>query len=57
MAKSKIGKGGKLWGKRVETPGWGERVETLEEIIETLGETWENTMGNMRKHHGKWGKH
>ena len=37
MAKSKIGKGGKLWGKRVETPGWGERVETLEEIIETLG--------------------
>ena len=28
---------------------WGETVETSEEIVEALGETWENTMGNGRE--------
>ena len=33
----------------------GEAVETPEEIVETLWETWESTMGNDRKWSGNWG--
>ena len=32
-----------------------ETVETTKEIVETLGETCRNTMGNGRKWLGNWG--
>ena len=46
LAKSKIENRGKHLG---------EKVATSEEIVQTLGETYGNAMGNGRKWLGNWG--